>query len=303
MVNEYYKNAKMNQPIEGKVLGKLIAYPQTYTPDILVAVPRSLNRRMYNLEASALPFWGFDVWHAYELGFLTKKGLPVTGVLKIVYAANSEFLVESKSLKLYLNSFNMERFGNNVEDGINQILTIIDKDLNQVIKAPVTLSFFKENSALPEFDFPDYEVLENLKEMAFVNFQSFSENPALLVSTQSNLQEIKVATHLLRSNCKITHQPDWGSAFIYLKGKQTPDLSALLQYLVSIRNENHFHEEICEMVYKRLWDIFQPERLMVTCIYTRRGGIDICPARASHEELLPKNLINSGKLSFKLLRQ
>lgn len=293
----------MNQPVEGKVLGKQIAYPQTYTPDILVSVPRSLNRRMYKLEATALPFCGFDVWHAYELGFLTKRGLPVTGVLKIVYPANSEFLVESKSLKLYLNSFNMERYGNNVEDGINQILNIIDKDLNQVIKAPVTLSFFKENSGLPEFDFPDYEVLENSKEMESVNFQSFSENPALLVPTQSNLQEIKMATHLLRSNCKITHQPDWGSAFIYLKGKQTPDLSALLQYLVSIRNENHFHEEICEMIYKRLWDTFKPERLMVTCIYTRRGGIDICPARASHEELLPKNLINPGKLSFKLLRQ
>lgn len=293
----------MNQPIEGKVLGKQIAYPQTYTPGILVAVPRSLNRRMYNLEASALPFCGFDVWHAYELGFLTKKGLPVTGVLKLVYAANSEFLVESKSLKLYLNSFNMERYGNNVEDGLNQVLNIIEKDLNQVIKEPVTLRFYKENAGLPEFDFPDYDVLENIKEMEYVNFQSFSENSALLVPTQSNLQEIKVASHLLRSNCKITHQPDWGSAFIYLKGKQTPDLSALLQYLVSIRNENHFHEEICEMIYKRLWDIFKPERLMVTCIYTRRGGIDICPARASHEELLPKNLINPGKLSFKLLRQ
>ena len=139
--------------------------------------------------------------------------------------------------------------------------------------------------------------------MESVNFQSFSENPALLVPTQSNLQEIKVATHLLRSNCKITHQPDWGSAFIYLKGKQIPDLTSLLQYLVSIRNENHFHEEICEMVYKRLLDVFQPESLMVTCIYTRRGGIDICPVRVSSEELLPKNLINPDKLSFKLLRQ
>jgi 7-cyano-7-deazaguanine reductase len=101
----------------------------------------------------------------------------------------------------------------------------------------------------------------------------------------------------------VTHQPDWGSAFVHIEGKTLPEPTGLLEYIVSFRNENHFHEEICEMLYKRLWDRFQPEKLMVTCIYTRRGGIDICPSRASHPELLPANLTSSEKLSSKLLRQ
>ena len=115
--------------------------------------------------------------------------------------------------------------------------------------------------------------------------------------------EIKVCSHLLRSNCKITKQPDWGSIYIHIQADCLPDHASLLKYIVSLRNENHFHEEICEMTYKRLWDLFHPEILAVSCIYTRRGGIDICPSRANQAEYLPEHLQAPEILTRKLLRQ
>jgi 7-cyano-7-deazaguanine reductase len=159
-----------------------------------------------------------------------------------------------------------------------------------------------ENQNL-QFDFHDYKLLEKTINAEVINFNDFTEEPELLLSSKSEFNEIKVSTHLLRSNCKITHQPDWGSVFIYIKGEKLPTHESLLKYLVSIRNENHFHEEICEMIYYRLWTFFSPDKLMVTCIYTRRGGIDICPIRVSEQNLLPKYLSDCKQLSDKLLRQ
>ncbi len=286
---------------EDRFLGKQVKYPQHYAPEMLVAVPRYLNREQYELKEKALPFVGVDVWHAYELSFLTEKGLPVTGVLKLVYPSDNPSLVESKSLKLYLNSFNMDRFGTTKQEGIKIVLNNIQSDLNQLLETNVELSFHQEESNNCCYDFDDYKVLENMPEAESTSFDQYTEDPELLSS--SGVSGIKVATHLLRSNCKITHQPDWGSAYIYLRSHNSPDKTSLLKYLVSIRNENHFHEEICEMIYKRLWDKFNPEELMVSCIYTRRGGIDICPVRSSHKHLLPKHLSNSKLLSHKLLRQ
>lgn len=287
---------------ESKYLGKVTAYPKKYAPEVLVPVPRQINRSIYGLAEKNLPFTGVDTWHAYELSFLTKRGMPVTGVLKLIYSASSQFLIESKSLKLYLNSFNMERFGKTPDEGIKDVLNIIKRDIEAVLHTPVEANIFRSRNE-KKIDFVGYEILEDLPGMQDTEFNEYSENPNLLKPEISEAKELKAATHLLRSNCKVTFQPDWGSAFIYLKGDTVPDKKELLKYLVSIRNENHFHEEICEMIYKRLWDIFSPEKLMVACIYTRRGGIDICPARASHERLLPKNLISPNKLTDKLLRQ
>ncbi|MBS2098639.1 NADPH-dependent 7-cyano-7-deazaguanine reductase QueF [Carboxylicivirga linearis] len=286
---------------EAKFLGKQVTYPQQYAPEMLVAVPRQLNREQYELVENNLPFVGLDVWHAYELSFLTKKGLPVTGLLKLVYPSDNEFLVESKSLKLYLNSFNMERYGNTPLEGIKMVMDTIKKDLDNCLQTNVTVSFFNNLNSHSPFDFADFNLLEDDSEAVDLNFTAFNEDPELLQPSSGT--ELKAATHLLRSNCKITNQPDWGSAYIYIKGESTPEKMSLLQYLVSIRNENHFHEEICEMIYTRLWNLFKPEELMVACIYTRRGGIDICPVRASDNSLLKLNLTDSNVLSLKLLRQ
>ncbi|PWE00793.1 NADPH-dependent 7-cyano-7-deazaguanine reductase QueF [Marinilabilia rubra] len=288
---------------EDKYLGKVTSYPQKYSPEILIPVPRHLNRKDYNIKENNLPFTGYDTWHAYELSFLTEKGLPVVGLLKLVYPSDSTFLVESKSFKLYLNSFNMERYGKTPAEGLEIVLSTIRYDLNQTLKTNVTTHFFQGDESQSHFDFDDFEILENSEVAVSSDFKNYTETPELLAQSEDLKKTIKVATHLLRSNCKVTHQPDWGSAYIHLKGNQIPDKISLLKYIVSVRNENHFHEEICEMIYKRLMDIFSPQELMVTCIYTRRGGIDICPARASRTDLLPKFLISPGVLTKKLLRQ
>jgi 7-cyano-7-deazaguanine reductase len=293
----------MNNVSEKQILGNQVDYPQKYMPDILVSVPRILNREICNIDGQNLPFTGMDVWHAYELGFLTNKGLPVIGVLKMVIPAESLFIVESKSFKLYLNSFNMERYGNTVIEGIEILLEIIGKDITTLLNCNVQLNFFDRYDNNLRFDFHDYVVLEKSFNSELIQFNNFTETQELLLSGENDLEAIRVASHLLRSNCKITHQPDWGSVFIYMKGEKLPANESLLKYLVSMRNENHFHEEICEMIYFRLWQLFSPSELMVTSVYTRRGGIDICPIRVSNDKLLPRYLSDFKELSCKLLRQ
>lgn len=293
----------MTNLIEGKVLGKQISHPREYAPEILVAVPRYLNREQYQIEEQDLPFVGVDAWHAYELGFLTQKGLPVAGVLKLVYSCDSECLVESKSLKLYLNSFNMGRYGANREQGITIVLETIKADLSKLLQTQIDLSFHTEYSK-GITDFEGFELLEDLPEADEVSFEKYTEDESLLKATKQGASiEIKVSSNLLRSNCKITHQPDWGSAFIRIKSKHHINKVSLLKYLVSIRDENHFHEEICEMLFKRLSDKFEPEMLMVACLYTRRGGIDICPVRANKKEYLPTQIIQSEILTSQAFRQ
>jgi 7-cyano-7-deazaguanine reductase len=288
--------------IEATHLGKQSSYPQHYDPTVLVAVPRIVNREQYGITNEELPFTGVDVWHCYEFSFLTEKGAPVVGLLKIVYPATNEFLVESKSLKLYLNSFNMERFGNTRSEGVSKVIVIIKSDLSELLKCRVEVSCLDHNTNSSSNDFNDFIILEEKIEFDNLTFSEYTENPDLLKI--SNLSGgIKWGTHLLRSNCKITHQPDWGSLFISMKGENQPTHESFLQYIVSLRNENHFHEEICEMVFKRMIDIFHPEKLMVACLYTRRGGIDICPVRALTDDELPQNLISAQTLSQRSFRQ
>ncbi len=288
---------------ESKFLGRQVEYPQHYSPEILVAVTRELNREEYDINAQNLPFVGVDVWHAYELSFLTKKGLPVSGVMKVIYPCNNPVIVESKSLKLYLNSFNMEQYGETPDEGVRLVEEIIKGDLSKLLNTAIKLTIFTSEPRDTSFDFKNYRLLEEIPEIKNTSFNMFKETPQLLTSDKHEPFSLKIATHLLRSNCKVTFQPDWGSSFIYIKGENRPSQESLLKYLVSFRNENHFHEEVCEMIYKRLWDTFQPDELAVTCIYTRRGGIDITPVRVSHKKLLPTNLTNVNTISKKLLRQ
>ena len=140
--------------------------------------------------------------------------------------------------------------------------------------------------------------------MLFRSFSIYQEHPLYLSENITTVPgELKVGSHLLKSNCKITSQPDWGTIYIHLKANRTPAPVSLLKYIVSLRNENHFHEEICEMVYQRLYELFQPEILVVTCLYTRRGGIDICPSRSSHPQYLPSHLLKPETLTTPAFRQ
>ncbi|MBE6340672.1 MAG: NADPH-dependent 7-cyano-7-deazaguanine reductase QueF [Bacteroidales bacterium] len=285
---------------EATVLGKRVDYPQHYAPEMLVQVPRRLNRSIYDIDDAHLPFVGADAWHAYELSFLYPNGLPFSGLLKLVYPADSEFLVESKSLKLYLNSFNMDKYQSK-----DEVERIVAADLSKLVGAQVGVHIFADddkNTYATGCDIDKYILLETLPEMRNLHIDKYTEAPELL-ETAGESGEMMVKTNLLRSNCKITHQPDWGTCYIRMKGAQLPTRTSLMSYLVSIRGENHFHEEICEMIYVRLQRLFAPEELFVGCIYTRRGGIDICPMRASSPTLLPAQLLNEKELTAKLLRQ
>lgn len=288
--------------IEATHLGQQSSYPQHYDPSVLVAVPRYLNREQYNIEAKELPFEGFDVWHAYEFSFLTQKGAPVAGMLKIVYPCNNEFLVESKSLKLYLNSFNMSNYGQTLAQGIELVLEIITTDLSNLLQCTVAVHFFDYKAAPAASDFDDFNILEELINFDELQCKTYTETPALLKANTAG-GTVNWGTHLLRSNCKITHQPDWGTLYLFMEGQSLPTPESFLEYLVSLRNENHFHEEICEMVFKRLTDIFSPQKLMVTCMYTRRGGIDINPVRVMPGTATPDQLINYNVLTRPAFRQ
>ncbi len=283
------------------VLGKKVEYPSRYSPEILVAVPRSENREKSGIDNQY--FVGFDVWHGYEISCLTNNGLPVVGILKMVVPADSEYLVESKSLKLYLNSFNMERLGDTPEMALQEMKQRIIKDLGEKLKCEINIKIFTLTENIQTFDITrHFEILEEQPFAKNIVIDSYTENPEIL-TVDAHTSMLNVCTHLLRSNCKITHQPDWGSVFIHMIGRKIPTGESLLRYIVSLRTENHFHEEICEQIYHRLWSRFTPEELLVFCIYTRRGGIDICPVRASHNAILPSFLSNVNLLTVKLLRQ
>lgn len=289
---------------ESQLLGKTVAYPKSYCPEILVAVPRSLNREIYGIDQPEQLFTGMDCWHAYEASFILNNGMPVAGLLKLVYPCTSPYIIESKSLKLYLGSYNMLALGDHKAEGIRKFVHTVEKDLSKVLSCEVKACFYQTFPNSSPFDFPEYNILEDLVKPEEISFSVYQEQPALLQEEiQTTGGELKVGSHLLKSNCKITTQPDWGSIYIRLKGALLPNPKSLLQYIVSLRNENHFHEEICEMTYKRLYDLFHPEILMVSCLYTRRGGIDICPCRANAPEHLPVYLPQPDFLTQRDFRQ
>lgn len=291
--------------IEGTVLGQRIAAPKTYSPDILVPVPRSENRTQYGIEG--FEFAGFDTWNMYEVSFLLNNGFPVTAVGKLIYPSWTDFIIESKSMKLYFNSFNMTHMGDTVEEAVVNFEKTVMRDLAERL----TCDFHAVNFKLFFFEDQDKAVnpiekehtdLFSIVDYSSLEFTAFSEDPALL--KEADPQPFQIYTNNIRSNCKITHQPDWAVIYIdFVPNDKGVDLSSLAQYLVSLRDESHFHEEVCEMVYKRLLDVYDPEMLHVTMLYTRRGGISICPQRATHESMLSYNLMEPYLLCTKTLHE
>lgn len=266
--------------IAGKFLGKKVSGCDEYNPDLLVAVPRAENRERYGIKISKLPFVGWDVWHAYEFSAMTKNGLPVTKVLKLRYRSDNDFLVESKSLKLYLNSFNMSRFGKSTDECLQICKELIEKDLSCKVQTEVDVAFLNLNKV--EI-FSDFVNIMNFVEESSLTIDNFKESPDLLEVEESSLtREYFLKFESLRSNCRVTHQPDFGDAFIYYKSDKHIKEDSLVKYLCSFRSEYHFHEECCEMIFKRLYDLLDKNsELFVCALYTRRGGIDICPVRWS----------------------
>jgi 7-cyano-7-deazaguanine reductase len=294
--------------LQNSSLGKKSSTPDKYDASLLFRIPRSENRIKYQISGSELPFTGVDVWNCYELSFLADNGLPVSGVLKLIYPAESLYIVESKSLKLYLNSFNMEKLGGTIKNAKENILQRIKDDLEKLLETPVSLSFFTHNKSekqvFPEFYQTNLYDLIGEESLYSMEINAFKESPDLLHGELSdNLHEYAFHTDILRSNCRVTNQPDWGDLFCKMQTKYLVDLKSVLAYLVSFRKENHFHEEVTEMIYKRFFEAFKPEKLMVASMYTRRGGIDINPVRASHAGLIDEAFTDPSVLLKKTLRQ
>lgn len=295
---------------DGSVVKPYIT-PDNIDSTLLVGIPRHLNRTVYNIDDDDLPFVGYDTWNCYEFSTLTTNGFPVCGVIRCVYPSDSPNIVESKSLKLYMNSFNMARLGNTVDEVIDEVIDIIYRDLSKTLgvdQDAIQVAFCDEStsssSPIGNYSFMSLEHSVNVEK---IEFNQYNEDPAILEVKDTNPDaHYNWRSAVLRSNCRVTNQPDWGDIYISIRGSKTVTPESLLQYIVSMRRENHFHEEICECVYKRLYDLLEPEQLLVSCLYTRRGGIDINPVRATNEFLISKyanNLVDAGKLNTKTLRQ
>ncbi len=301
------KNYEEVVKIAGKHLGKVggDGYSDQYNPDLLVKVPRYLNREGYELTSDS--FVGVDTWNCYEVSAITTKGQPVAGMLKIVCPSDSEYHVESKSIKLYLNSLNMTRIGNTASDCILGIEARVKRDLDKLLETDTTVSFYTSEEDTEAFTFPgtflDIAEIADLDEIDFTAFQSDSSQLEAEELDNDINMTVRLKSNLLRSNCRVTNQPDWGDVYIRLKGDKIPTPESIAKYIVSHRTVSHFHEEICEMVYKHLNDAFEPEELMVACLYTRRGGLDINPIRASHSHLIPDFFTNPAYRIAKTLRQ
>lgn len=279
--------------------------PDNVDSSLLVSVPRHLNRTGYGIEEDNLPFSGIDAWNAYEFSTLLKNGFPISGWLKFTYPSDSPNIVESKSVKLYLNSFNMARLIES-QDEIWLIEDTITKDISKAVGSEdvmVSLSVGDVDTQRPiNGDFHSLEAYCNVEKMSF---DRYNESADILEVVPSIGRYERWRSHSLRSNCRVTNQPDWGDVYVHIKGDKAVTPESLLQYIVSMRKENHFHEEICECIYKRLWDLLQPEELFVACLYTRRGGIDINPVRASDEDVLFNvgPIVNSYAFCTKTPRQ
>ena len=303
---EEVKNYNAVVEIANKHLGKVggEGYKAIYDPELLVAVPRYLNREAYGIEEGNLPFIGVDSWNCYEVSAITKKGQPVAGMLKIVCPADTEFHVESKSIKLYLNSLNMTPMGQTAKECIKEIEETVSRDLTNLLGGNVTCTFFGDDFS-PEYEFMGYQDLATITNLDNIEFTAFKSDASQLkiANTVGNNVPMLVKSNLLRSNCRVTNQPDWGDVYIDIEGKNIPDAESLAKYIVSHRTVSHFHEEICEMVFTHLMEAYQPERLMVACLYTRRGGLDINPIRATHAGMIPNWFDNSAMRMKKTLRQ
>ena len=199
----------------------------------------------------------------------------------------------------------MTKIGDNAADCIKGIKARVKRDLDELLETNTTVSFYADESEGEALSFEGYSDLGELTDLDEIDFTAFQSDASQLEEQPiyGDSKELKIKSNLLRSNCRVTNQPDWGDVFIRIVGPKLPTADSVAKYIVSHRTVSHFHEEICEMVYKHLSEAYEPEQLMVACLYTRRGGIDINPIRASHSMLIPEFFTNPDYLIQKTLRQ
>ncbi|QDQ39309.1 NADPH-dependent 7-cyano-7-deazaguanine reductase QueF [Legionella geestiana] len=263
---------------EDSELGKKSLYESAYNPHKLFPIPRAGKRQEIGILSDKLPFYGFDRWNHYEVSWLNPKGKPMVGIAEIIYDCHTPCIIESKSLKLYFNSFN-----NTTIADAKTLEAIVREDLEARVQGPVSvkihaLSRFAERAMLAHFEGESIDALD-------VSCSVYQVEPAFLAAGLNTVEEV-LCSDLLKSNCLVTHQPDWGSVQIAYKGPQI-DREGLLKYLVSFREHNEFHEQCIERIFIDILNRCKPQVLTVTGFYTRRGGLDINPCRSTEPAFQP----------------
>ncbi len=263
----------MQHPAQQSLLGKQTGYSSSYDAGLLFPIARQSQWHKLGLEQGSLPFYGVDIWNAYELSWLQENGVPVVALASFRVPADSPNIIESKSFKLYLNSLNQSRFAS-----WQQVSELLARDLSAVAGAgvQVTLSRLDRGEAMQIGNLPG-TCLDNLD----ISIGQYDKPDAgLLKCDRQQLITESVHTHLLRSCCPVTGQPDWGSLCIEYTGAALCH-DSLLAYVIGFREHQDFHEQCVERIFLDLYRLLQPEQLTVHARYLRRGGLDINPCRST----------------------
>ncbi|WP_018610547.1 NADPH-dependent 7-cyano-7-deazaguanine reductase QueF [Uliginosibacterium gangwonense] len=267
---------------EQSLLGRATEYRSNYAPELLFPILRQQKRDELGIASGALPFVGEDLWNAYEISWLNLRGKPqvALGVFRI--PATSPYLIESKSLKLYLNSFNQTGFADVVA-----VRECVRRDLSAAAGASVAVEIHSlDEQPIRHYAYPNGACVDGLD----VEINCYQPTPALLRTVSGHeVEDELLYSHLLKSNCLVTGQPDWGTVMIRYSGAAL-DREALLRYVVSFREHNEFHEQCVERIYTDIMAQCAPRKLAVWARYTRRGGLDINPFRASEAGWGPDNV-------------
>lgn len=259
---------------EHSPLGKRSNYVDQYTPSLLFPIARKTKRDEIHV-GIPLPFYGYDLWNAYEISWLNTKGKPMVAIAQIIVPADSTHIVESKSLKLYFNSFNQTHF-----QSAEEVKNNIQKDLSAATQSTVTVQLSEVNADRSDF----FKKLAGIcLDDLDIQIDTYTPRPELLTANKNQIVMETLHSHLLKSNCLVTHQPDWGSIEISYTGPKI-NHDNLLKYLVSLRSHNEFHEQCVERIFMNILNRCEPTALTVYARYTRRGGLDINPFRTTNPQ-------------------
>lgn len=272
-LNMFYAN---NMHANSSALGKKSIYTDQYNPSLLFAIPRSDKRNELGINNNIIPFYGYDIWNAYEISWIRPDGRPEVAASEIIYSCRSEYIIESKSLKLYLNSFNGTIF-----KSTDHVKTTIEQDLSNKLNTNVLIKLKDINTEI-NLKKPEGENIDNY-------YDQNLDGCKIEITDKTIVQNEKIYTHLLKSNCPVTIQPDWGTLMINYSGPKI-NYSSLINYIISLRNLNEFHEQCIEKIYIDIYKNCNPYNLEIYGRYTRRGGIDINPYRSTKNTPIPENI-------------
>ena len=263
----------IDESLQHAPLGADTQYVNQYDAGLLYPIQRNLNWQALGVEQSSLPFTGVDIWNAYEVSWLNAKGKPVVRLAEFRIPADSSHIIESKSFKLYLNSFNLTAF-----DDEAQVVTQMQADLSAAAGAAVEVKLSALDGAGQVSQFAG-ECIDEL-DISVTDYEPNADCLMLADDSQQESVSESLYSHLLKSNCPVTGQPDWASIVIEYKG-QAISREGLLKYLISYREHGDFHEQCVEAIFMDIWQRCQPQELTVYARYLRRGGLDINPYRTS----------------------